>query len=87
LLEETGRCSSDWTEFGKYTLNGNQGCGDSYLFIARDIKKSSIKSSVGQHDLEEQEIEILSREEIRSALNNNHFHVASHALAACLTLF
>ena len=25
LLEETGRCSSDWTEFGKYTLNGNQG--------------------------------------------------------------
>ena len=86
LLEETGKIANGWADFGKYTLNGNQGCGDSYLFLAHDFSEPDNELVNNSSDLEEQQIEILSRSDLQIALKGNHFHVASHALAAGLTL-
>ena len=76
LLEETGKIANGWADFGKYTLNGNQGCGDSYLFLAHDFSEPDNELVNNSSDLEEQQIEILSRSDLQIALKGNHFHVA-----------
>ena len=72
LMEETGYTASEWISLGDYVVDSNRGCGTAYLFLAKGANKISEPNN---DDLEEQEILLLSREELESAISNGEFKV------------
>jgi 8-oxo-dGTP pyrophosphatase MutT (NUDIX family) len=84
LLEETGCEASEWITLGRFPCDGNHGSGFANLFLARGAKKTG---EIIADDLEEQEIVILSRHELQSALLNGEFKVLSWSTAVALSLF
>ncbi len=83
LWEETGYISDDWVDLGTYLVDPNRGVARGYLFLARRAHKSyAIKSD----DLEEQEILLLSRDELESALEEGKFIILAWAAAVAFAL-
>ena len=64
LREETGCEAAKWFSLGDYVINANQGCGRAHLFFAQGCRQVCEPDS---GDLEEMEIELLSRAEILAA--------------------
>lgn len=83
LLEETGYVASTWTVLGRYTVDGNRGCGLANLFLARGARW---QQSANADDLEEQEMLFLSKAEMITALQNGEFKVLAWATAVALAL-
>jgi ADP-ribose pyrophosphatase len=83
LAEETGYASSDWTHLGSYAVDGNRGCGQGHLFLARNCTPGPAASS---DDLEEQEILLLDREQVKEALQAQGFGVMPWVAAVALAL-
>ena len=50
LLEETGYCSDKWEKIGKFSVDGNRGCGTAHLYFASDIY---FKKIIESDDIEE----------------------------------
>lgn len=65
LLEETGYASGDWTALGGYVVDGNRQCGTMHLFLARDVVR---ERPPREDELEELNVELLSRERVLGAL-------------------
>jgi ADP-ribose diphosphatase len=78
LAEETGISTENWTYFGRFILNGNQGAGAAHLFMAEC--KYQI-CSPADPDPENPEIVWLSESELIEAAKLGQFKIISHALA------
>ncbi len=83
LLEETGYGGGAWTALGHYTVHSNQGCGHLHFFKARDVKLVGTPTA---EDLEPHEFVFLTREEVRSAVENMEFLSMGHVCMAALWL-
>jgi len=83
LLEETGCQASDWSLLGSFAVDANRGAGTAYLFLAQGAQKIAERTS---DDLEEQQLVLLSRDEITAALKRGEFRFLSGAAAVALAL-
>jgi ADP-ribose pyrophosphatase len=83
LLEETGYTASEWTSLGEYAVDGNRGAGKAYLFLARG---ATWQQPIDADDLEEQEMIMLSRAELSTALRRGEFKVLPWTTAVALAL-
>lgn len=83
LLEETGYAAPDWSFLGEYAVDGNRGSGTAYLYLARG---ATWQQPIDADDLEEQELLMLSRDELRGSLIRGEFRVLPWAAAVALAL-
>jgi ADP-ribose pyrophosphatase len=72
LREETGYTAPQWISLGRYTVDANRGCGNAHFFLALD---AVFTSHVASDDLEEQELLLLSQDELHAALMAAAFKV------------
>lgn len=83
LLEETGYVAAHWTALGTYAVDGNRGCGNGHLFLA---EAATWQQAIYVDDLEEQELRLLTKAEVETALHGGEFKVLSWATAIALAL-
>jgi ADP-ribose pyrophosphatase len=83
LLEETGYEAATWCKLGSFSNAGNQGCGECHVFAAygaRPVREPE------PGDLEEMQLELLTRAALRTALEKGEIAIIGSALAAALGL-
>jgi ADP-ribose pyrophosphatase len=83
LREETGYISDDWQDLGDYLVDPNRGVATGYLFLARGARQVY---TINSDDLEEQEILLLNRDELESALSQGKFKIMAWAAAVAFSL-
>ena len=83
LAEETGCEAIRWQNLGTYPADGNHGAGNAHLFLAAGARRTA---DVRSDDLEEQEIVLLSREDVIKALAAGEFKVLSWATVMAMAL-
>jgi len=83
LLEETGYESSQWISLGSFVADGNRGGGTAHLFLARGARKTASPVS---DDLEEQDLQILSKGDLARALAAGEFKVLAWSANVALSL-
>jgi len=83
LLEEIGFEATEWIHLASYPVDGNRGSGVAHLYLAR---RARCVSSRVADDLEEQEVLLLSREALESALDAGDFRLLPWAAAVALAL-
>lgn len=83
LLEETGYKSSNWVDLGSYILDPNRGVATMHLYLALDAKYVSPPDS---DDLEDQELQFLSRVELEKALRDGEFKILAWTTVVALSL-
>lgn len=83
LLEETGYAAPEWINLGTYAVDGNRGCGQAHLFLARG---AHWVQPIDADDLEEQELLLLSRQEVEMALQQGEFKILPWSTAVALAL-
>jgi ADP-ribose pyrophosphatase len=83
LLEESGCEAEHWLDLGQYRVDGNRGAGTAHLFLAQGAKRVAEPNA---DDLEEQELVLLSRAEIETALAAGQFKVLAWTTAIALAL-
>jgi 8-oxo-dGTP pyrophosphatase MutT (NUDIX family) len=83
LREETGYAAGEWTFLGRYAVDGNRGNGHAHLFLARGARYTQ---PINADDLEEQELLLLTRAELGSALAAGEFKVLPWAANVALAL-
>jgi ADP-ribose pyrophosphatase len=83
LLEETGYEASGWLALGRYPVDGNRGAGIAYPFLATGARRVT---EIDADDLEEQELLLLSRAEVETALDAGEFKLLPWAVAVALAL-
>lgn len=83
LLEETGYESSNWTPLGSYRVDPNRGVAMGHLYLARQARYITARNA---DDLEEQELILLTRSELETALTRGEFKVLAWAAAIALAL-
>lgn len=84
LREELGYEAPEWISLGRFPCDGNHGNGFANLFLARNARQVG---EIISDDLEEQEIILLSRNEMMQALLDGEFKVLSWSTAVALSLF
>jgi 8-oxo-dGTP pyrophosphatase MutT (NUDIX family) len=83
LREETGYEAEDWTDLGTYAVDANRGNGRAHVFLAEGAVR------VGEpdgDDLEDQELLVLSRDDVVAALLRGEFKVISWAATIAIAL-
>ena len=83
LMEETGYAASAFTHLGSFAVDGNRGAGVAHLWLATGAHKAA---AINADDLEEQEMLLLTREEVKRALLAGEFKGLSWAAAVALAL-
>ncbi len=83
LLEETGYVAMDWTALGSYVVDGNRGCGHAHLYLAHN---ATWQQPIDADDLEEQELLLLTHDELQQALKGGEFKVLAWATVVALAL-
>jgi ADP-ribose pyrophosphatase len=83
LLEESGYQAGQWISLGEYIVDGNRGAGTAHLFLALEAKRVAVPDA---DDLEEQELLLLSRGAIETALLAGEFKVLPWATVVALAL-
>jgi ADP-ribose pyrophosphatase len=83
LLEETGYESAHWISFGSYILDPNRGIATMYLFLALKAKQVTEPNS---DDLEDQELLLLSQNEIEDALKSGEFKILAWSAVVSMSL-
>ena len=83
LREETGYAAREWLSLGRYAVDANRGAGTGQSFLARGAYY--VGDSVAD-DLEEQELLLLTRAEVETALANGEFKVMPWTTAVALAL-
>jgi ADP-ribose pyrophosphatase len=84
LREELGYEAKEWIHLGTFPCDGNHGNGLAHLYLAR---QAFPVGEIIKDDLEEQEIQILTRSELMFALLNGEFKVLSWSTAVALALY
>ncbi len=83
LLEETGYGASDWMPLGSYRVDPNRGVATGHLYLARQARYLTPRNA---DDLEEQELILLTRAELESALAEGDFKVLAWAASIAFAL-
>ena len=83
LLEETGYEAPDWLSLGSYLVDPNRGIATGHLFLAKNARYVTPRDA---DDLEEQELLLLTREEIENAIEKGEIKVLAWAAAVALAL-
>ena len=83
LLEETGYESADWISLGSYRVDPNRGVAMAHLYLAR---QAQFITPPNADDLEEQELLLLTRSEVETALAQGELKVLSWAAAIAFAL-
>ncbi len=83
LREETGYISDEWLDLGSYVVDPNRGVANGTLFLARHAHQVY---AIDSDDLEEQEIVLMSRNELESALSQGKFKILAWAAAVAFAL-
>ena len=83
LLEETGYKAPDWLSLGSYIVDPNRGFASGHLFLARQARYVAPRNA---DDLEEQELLLLTREEIESVLEKGEIKVLAWAATVAFAL-
>ncbi len=83
LLEETGYSAETWVDLGRYVCDGNRGCGTANLFLALDATRVTAPNA---DDLEEQELLLLTRDEVEAMLDRGDMKVMGWVSAVVLAL-
>jgi len=83
LLEETGYEAPDWHSLGTYLVDPNRGIATGHLFLARNARYVTLRDA---DDLEEQELLLLTREEIETAIEKGEIKVLAWAAAVAFAL-
>jgi ADP-ribose pyrophosphatase len=84
MREELGYEAEQWISLGSFPCDGNHGNGTAHLFLARKARRVG---EIIADDLEEQEVIILKKEELKQALLKGEFKVLSWSTAVALSLF
>lgn len=82
-LEETGYEALTWIDLGCYRVDGNRGAGLANFFLATGAHRVTHPDA---DDLEDQEMLLLTREEVESALRTGEFKVLAWAAIVALAL-
>ena len=81
LLEEAG-CEADiWQHLGSFTVDGNRGCGQAHIYLARGLH---MVTEPDADDLEEIELDVMSLEDLEQHLRSGK--VATLGAAAAIGL-
>ena len=83
LLEEMGCEASEWISLGGHILDPNRGMATMHLFLALHARQVAEPDS---DDLEDQELVLLSRSEIKNALDAGEFKILPWAAVVALAL-
>jgi ADP-ribose pyrophosphatase len=83
LLEETGYEAPEWVNLGSYILDPNRGIATMHLFLALQAEQVAQPEN---DDLEDQELLILTQEEIQNALNVGDFKVLAWSAVVAIAL-
>ena len=83
LLEEMGYEASDWVNLGSHILDPNRGIATMHLFLALNAKRVAEPDS---DDLEDQELLLLSRDEIENALQAGEFKILAWSAVVAMSL-
>jgi len=83
LLEETGYEAPDWISLGSYLVDPNRGIATGNLFLARRARYVTLRDA---DDLEEQELTLLTREEMEHAIDTGEIKVLAWAAAVAFAL-
>lgn len=83
LLEETGYEAPDWLSLGSYLVDPNRGIATGHLFFARNAHYVTPRDA---DDLEEQELLLLTREEIENAIEKGEIKVLAWAATVAFAL-
>ena len=83
LCEEMGYEASEWVNLGSYVLDPNRSVATMHLFLALNARWVAEPDS---DDLEDQELLLLSRDEIERALRAGEFKVVAWAAVVALAL-
>jgi len=83
LREETGHEADDWTPLGAYRVDANHTACTAHFFLARGTRGVAARNS---GDLEEQELLLLTRAEVRRALLAGEFKCLAWTGALALAL-
>jgi ADP-ribose pyrophosphatase len=83
LREETGYIAPEWISLGAYAVGGSHSSEIAHFFLARGAHRVSDPAS---DDLEEQELLLLSRQEVETALRAGEFKVLAWATIMALAL-
>lgn len=83
LLEETGYESADWVHLGSYRVDPNRGVAMGHLYLARQARYVTPRNA---DDLEEQEIQLLTRSDMEAALAQGEFKVLAWAATVAFAL-
>ena len=83
LREETGYISDNWVNLGNYLVDPNRGVATGHLFLARHARQFY---KIDSDDLEEQEILLMTRDELESALLQGKFKILAWAAAVAFSL-
>jgi len=83
LLEEMGCEAQNWISLGSYILDPNRGVATMHLFLAMNAKQVAEPNS---DDLEDQELLLLSKDEIFSALNAGEFKILAWSAIVAMSL-
>lgn len=83
LREETGFISDDWVKLGEYRVDPNRGVATGHLFLASRAVQAGPPDS---DDLEQQEMLLLTRDELEKALEQGEFKILAWAAAVAFAL-
>lgn len=83
LLEETGYEATGWTDLGCYRVDANRGAGMAYFFLARQARRICEPDA---DDLEEQELLLLTRNQVQAAFDAGDFKLLPWATIVALAL-
>lgn len=83
LREETGYCAAEWHALGSAAVDANRGAGTAHLFLALNAEP---KGGRQIDDLEQQELLLLTGEELEAALDRGEFKVLAWATVVALGL-
>lgn len=83
LREETGYEAPEWHSLGSAVVDANRGAGIANLFLALDAEPVCAPHA---DDLEQQQLLLLSQEELSAALDRGEFKVLAWAAAVALGL-
>jgi len=82
-LEETGYTAARWISLGDFVANGNHGNGGAHIYLALDARRKCAPSG---GDLEEQELLLLTRRQLETALDHGEFKTMSWTTGIVLAL-
>ncbi len=83
LLEETGYESPDWVSLGSYLVDPNRGIATGHLFLARQARYVTPRDA---DDLEEQDLLLLTREEVEAVLERGEIKIMAWAATVAFAL-